>query len=169
MAAGALIGNLKQAPKRTIRVIAFANEEQGLIGGKAYAEAMKDVMPSHQLGAESDFGAGRIYALYAGVSAESRPVIEHIGKLLTPLGITLQASGGAAGPDLGPSVPYGLPWAELQQDGSDYFDYHHTANDTLDKVNAKDLDQQVAAYAVLAYMAAETDVDIAPDPPKAQP
>ena len=169
MAAGALIGDLKQAPKRTIRVIAFANEEQGLIGGKAYAEAMKDVMPSHQLGAESDFGAGRIYALYAGVSAESRPVIEHIGKLLTPLGITLQASGGAAGPDLGPSVPYGLPWAELQQDGSDYFDYHHTANDTLDKVNAKDLDQQVAAYAVLAYMAAETDVDIAPDPPKAQP
>jgi hypothetical protein len=55
---------------------------------------------------------------------------------------------------------------ELQQDGSDYFDYHHTANDTLDKINAKDLDQQVAAYAVLAYLAAETNVDIQPQIPK---
>lgn len=168
MAAGALIGDLKQAPKRSIRVIAFANEEQGLLGGKAYAEAMKGQMDKHQLGAESDFGAGRIYALYAGVSAESRPVIEQIGKVLAPLGIALQASGGSAGPDLGPSVPYGLPWAELQQDGTDYFDYHHTANDTLDKINAKDLDQQVAAYAVLAYLAAETDKDIRPEPPKAE-
>lgn len=169
MAAGAAIGELKQAPKRTVRVIAFANEEQGLLGGKAYAEAMKGDMDKHQLGAESDFGAGRIYALYAGVSAQSRPIIERIGSVLEPLGITLQTSGGSAGPDIGPSVPYGMPWAELQQDGSDYFDYHHTANDTLDKVNAKDLDQQVAAYAVLAYLAAETDVDIQPEPPKPQP
>jgi hypothetical protein len=65
-------------------------------------------------------------------------------------------------------VPYGLPWVELQQDGTDYFDYHHTANDTLDKINAKDLDQQVAAYAVLAYLSAETDVDIRPEAPKAE-
>lgn len=165
MAAGALIGDLKQAPKRTIRVIAFANEEQGLLGGKAYAEAMKGVMDKHQLGAESDFGAGRIYALSAGVSEQSRPVIARIAKVLEPLGI-LPAEGGGPGPDISPSVPYGLPWVELQQDGSDYFDYHHTANDTLDKIDAKDLDQQVAAYAVLAYLAAETDVDIQPQIPK---
>lgn len=166
MAAGALIGDLKQAPKRTIRVIAFANEEQGLLGGKAYAEAMKGVMDKHQLGAESDFGAGRIYALHAGVSAESRPLIAEIAKVLQPLGIS-PAEGGGPGPDISPSVPYGLPWVELQQDGSDYFDYHHTANDTLDKINAQDLDQQVAAYAVLAYLAAESKMDVRPEPPKA--
>jgi carboxypeptidase Q len=159
-AAGALIGELKQAPKRTIRVIAFANEEQGLLGGKAYAEAMKPVMDLHRLGAESDFGAGKIYALHAGVAAESMPVIAHIAQVLQPLGIRLSESGGGPGPDIGPSAAYGMPWVELQQDGTDYFDYHHTANDTLDKINAKDLDQQVAAYAVLAYLAAESDVDI---------
>ena len=166
MAAGALIGDLKQAPKRTVRVIAFANEEQGLLGGKAYAEAMKGVMDKHQLGAESDFGAGRIYALSAGVSAESRPLIGEIARILQPLGIS-PAEGGGPGPDISPSVPYGLPWVELQQDGSDYFDYHHTANDTLDKINAQDLDQQVAAYAVLAYLAAETRMDVRPGPPGA--
>lgn len=167
MAAGALIGDLKKAPKRTIRVIAFANEEQGLLGGKAYAEAMKDAMGTHQLAAESDFGAGRIYALHAGVSPESKPVIERIAQVLAPLGITW-AEGGGPGPDISPSVPYGLPWAELQQDGSDYFDYHHTANDTLDKIEPAALDQQVAAYAALAYLAAETAVDIAPAAPATQ-
>ncbi len=163
-AAGALIGELKQPPKRTIRVIAFANEEQGLLGGKAYAEAMKPVMNLHRLGAESDFGAGKIYTLYAGVAHESRPVIAQIAQVLQPLGISLSESGGGPGPDIGPSAAYGMPWVELQQDGTDYFDYHHTANDTLDKINAKDLDQQVAAYAVLAYLAAESDIDIKPGP-----
>lgn len=169
MAAGHLIGQLKQAPKRTVRVIAFANEEQGLLGGYAYAETMKTRVGSHQLGAESDFGAGRIYALQAGVNAESWPVIERIAGILEPLGIALDKSGGSPGPDIGPMAAQGMPWAELAQDGTDYFDYHHTANDTLDKINAKDLDQQVAAYAVLAYLAAETDIDFGPAPAKTQP
>jgi carboxypeptidase Q len=75
---------------------------------------------------------------------------------------------GGPGPDIGPMAEKGMPWAELAQDGSDYFDYHHTANDTLDKIDPKALDQQVAAYAVLAYLAAETDVDMQPKP-KTQP
>lgn len=166
MAAGELIGKLKLAPKRTLRVIAFANEEQGLLGGKAYAEAMKAEVGKHQLGAESDFGAGRIYALQAGINAESWPVMEQIAGVLAPLGITLDKTGGSAGPDIGPMAANGMAWADLAQDGSDYFDYHHTANDTLDKINAIDLDQQVAAYAVLAYLAAETDVDFGPAPAK---
>ncbi|MFP3648271.1 M28 family peptidase, partial [Paraburkholderia sp. SIMBA_054] len=68
MAAGHLIGQLKQAPKRTIRVVAFANEEQGLYGGRAYAEtrAKAGELALHQIGAESDFGAGRIYAFNTG-------------------------------------------------------------------------------------------------------
>jgi hypothetical protein len=165
MAAGAMIGRLDKAPMRTIRVIAFANEEQGVYGGRAYAEAHKAELDKQQLGAESDFGAGRIYAFRAGVAAEARPVIEQIGQLLAPLGIAYEATGGGPGPDIRPFAKAGMPWADLAQDGTDYFDLHHTANDTLDKVEAKALDQQVAAYAVMAYAAANSPVDFGRAPP----
>lgn len=168
MAAGALIGELDRAPRRTVRVIAYANEEQGLYGGKAYAAARNAAgeVAAHQLGAESDFGAGRVYALRAGVDPAAWPVIERIGQVLAPLGIATETTGGSPGPDVGPIVALGAPWAQLAQDGTDYFDYHHTANDTLDKIDPKALDQQVAAYAVLAYLAAETDVDFGSAPVK---
>jgi len=168
MAAGALIGQMKQAPRRSIRVIAFANEEQGLHGGKAYAEANKDNVANHQIGAESDFGAGRIYALSAGVTEDVWPVIEQIGGVLAPLDIVIEKGKGGAGPDIGPISAIGMPWAELQQDGSDYFDLHHTANDTLDKVDPKALDQQVAAYAAFAYLAAESKMDFGTAPKKVE-
>ncbi len=169
-AAGALIGELDRAPRRTVRVIAYANEEQGLYGGKAYAEARAaaNQIGAHQLGAESDFGAGRVYALRAGADPAAWPVLEAIGKVLAPLGIATEREGGGPGPDVGPMVAKGAPWAQLAQDGTDYFDYHHTANDTLDKIDPKALDQQVAAYAVLMYLAAETQVDFGSAPaPKA--
>jgi hypothetical protein len=159
MAAGALVGKLRRAPQRTIRVVAFANEEAGLFGGKAYAEVHAAELAAHQLGAESDFGAGRIYALRAGLDPVAWPVIERIGAVLAPLGIVVEKDIGGPGPDVGPFVEKGMPWAQLAQDGTDYFDYHHTANDTLDKIEPAALDQQAAAYAVLAYLAAETDVD----------
>jgi hypothetical protein len=159
MAAGAMIGNLEHAPRRTIRVIAFCNEEQGLYGGKAYADAHKAQLDLQQLGAESDFGSGRIYAFRAGVTPEAQPVIDRIGELLAPLGIAADKLKGDAGPDIGPFAALGMPWAELAQDGSDYFDWHHTANDTLDKIDPKAMDQQAAAYAVMAYLAADSRVD----------
>ena len=159
MAAGALIGQLKRAPRRTVRVIAFANEEQALHGGNAYAAAHLAQLYDQQLGAESDFGAGRIYAFRTGVAPAALPVIAQIAALLAPLGIVHEAGKGGPGPDIGPFAKFGMPWAQLAQDGTDYFDYHHTANDTLDKIDAKALDQQVAAYAVLAYAAADTPVD----------
>lgn len=167
-AAGALIGQLERAPRRTVRVIAYANEEQGLYGGKAYAEARAAAgeIAAHQLGAESDFGAGRVYALRAGVDPVAWPVIAKIGEVLAPLGIATESTGGSPGPDVGPIVAKGAPWAQLAQDGIDYFDYHHTANDTLDKIDPRALDQQVAAYAVLAYLAAETDIDFGTLPVK---
>jgi hypothetical protein len=166
MAAGALVGHLKQPPRRTIRVIAFANEEAGLFGGKAYAAAHLPQLDAHQLGAESDFGAGRIYALRAGVDPLAWPVVERIGTVLAPLGIAVETGEGDAGPDVGPLAEQGMPWAQLAQDGTTYFDIHHTANDTLDKIEPAALDQQAAAYAVLAYLAAETTVDFGRSPPK---
>jgi hypothetical protein len=169
-AAGALIGKLDRAPRRTIRVVAFANEESGLFGGKAYAEAHAAQVDAHQVGAESDFGAGRIYALRAGVDPAAWPVIERIGAELAPLGIVVEKDLGGPGPDVSAFVPKGLAWAQLAQDGTDYFDYHHTANDTLDKIEPAALDQQAAAYAVFAYLAAETEVDFgrSPGPPKGE-
>jgi carboxypeptidase Q len=155
MAAGATLLKLEKHPKRTVRVIAWGNEEQGLLGSRAYAAAHAKDMGKHLIGAESDFGAGRIYALRAGVSDEYRPLIEQIGAVLAPLGVAYEASGGGAGPDITPLVQRGVPWAQLAQDGSDYFDYHHTANDTLDKIDSDALDQQVRAYAVFAYLAAQ--------------
>jgi Zn-dependent M28 family amino/carboxypeptidase len=168
MAAGALIGRLREPPRRTVRVVAFANEEAGLYGGRAYADAHLAQLDAHQLGAESDFGAGRVYALRAGLDPAAWPVMERVAQLLAPLGIALEPGKGDSGPDVGPLAEKGMPWAQLAQDGTHYFDIHHTANDTLDKIEPAALDQQAAAYAVLAYLAAETTVDFGRSPPKAE-
>src|SRR5690606_13062026 len=121
MAAGAAISRLERAPRRTIRVIAYANEEQGPYGGKVYAEnrAAAGEIAAHQLGAESDFGAGRVYALRAGVAPAAWPVIEKIGEVLAPLGVATERGVGSPGPDVGPIVAKGAPWAQLAQDGTD--------------------------------------------------
>ncbi|MCR6625070.1 MAG: M28 family peptidase [Pseudoxanthomonas sp.] len=159
MAAGHLIGQLKQAPKRTIRVIAFANEEQGLYGGKAYAEKHLADITRHQLAAESDFGAGRIYAFNTGAPDHARKATEQIAQALAPLGIDYAPGKGSAGPDISPFAAKGMAWAWLAQDGSDYFHLHHNADDTLDKIDPAALAQNVAAYTVFAYLAAEAEGD----------
>ena len=72
-----------------------------------------------------------MYALRAGVDPAAWPVLEKIGEVLAPLGVVVEREGGSPGPDVGPIVAKGATWAQLAQDGTDYFDYHHTANDTL--------------------------------------
>ena len=170
MAAGALIGKLKRPPARTIRVVAFANEEHGLDGGRTYAKSQADDIARQQLMAESDFGAGRIHAFNTSAPAHAVAAERQIADALEPLGIELTDKGGP-GPDLGPIAQLGAAWAYLAQDGTDYFDYHHTADDTLDKIDPAALKQNVAAYAVLAYLAADADGDFgsaakAVDPPR---
>lgn len=155
MAAGALIAREHRHPRRTVRVIAYMDEESGSFGGKAYAAAHLAQLRQHQLGAESDLGAGRIYALHAGIKDAAWPVMEQIGQVLAPLGIVTEKGPGDAGPDTGKFAAKGMAWAQLAQDATDYFDWHHTANDTLDKIDPQALDQQAAAYAVLAYLAAD--------------
>jgi len=157
MAAGKLIGDMKQAPARTIRVVAFANEEQGLHGGRAYAEAHRAEVGKHQIAAESDFGAGRIYAFDTSAPAYAQAAAQQIAQVLAPLGITQGPGEGGPGPDISPFAGQGLAWASLSQDGTDYFDFHHTPDDTLDKIDPKALAQNVAAYAVFAYLAAEAE------------
>jgi carboxypeptidase Q len=156
MAAGHLIGRLRQRPARTIRVVAFANEEQGLHGGKAYAEHHAGGVARHQIVAESDFGAGRIYAFNTSAPAHARAATARIAEALAPLGIVPSDKGGP-GPDVGPIAARGAAWAWLGQDGSDYFDLHHTPDDTLDKIDPQALAQNAAAYAVFAFLAADAD------------
>ena len=161
MAAGRIIGQLPKAqrPARTIRVIAFANEEQGLHGGRAYAEAHKAQIGKHQLAAESDFGAGRIYAFAAKVPDYAKAGLAQIATALAPLGIEHRADGEGCGPDLSPFHAIGMACAGLAQDGTDYFDLHHTPDDTLDKIDPQALAQNVAAYTVFAYLAADAQGD----------
>jgi len=159
MAAGHLIGKLRKPPKRTIRVVGFANEEQGLYGGKAYAQAHAHEIAEHQLMAESDFGAGRIYAFNSNAPTAAQAAVTQIAEALAPLGIERVTVKGGAGPDIGPIAANGATWAWLGQDGTEYFDLHHTADDTLDKIDPQALAQNVAAYAVFAYLAAQADGD----------
>ncbi len=172
MGAGHLIAQLPKAqrPPRTIRVIAFANEEQGLYGGKAYAEQHKAAVERHQLVAESDFGAGRIYGFNTNAAPHAQAAAARIADALKPLGIEAMAKGGP-GPDVGPIAAEGAAWAWLGQDGSDYFDLHHTPDDTLDKIDPAALAQNTAAYAVFAYLAASADGGFgsAPKPAAATP
>jgi len=164
-AAAKLIMENAERPERSIRVILFAAEELGLWGGRAWAEAHKDNIENYQLAAESDFGAGPVYEISARVSDEAWPIIEAIHAELEMLGIAMggrtQARGG---PDFMPMSIHGLAAADLKQDGTRYFDYHHTENDTLDKIDPAEMAQNVAAYAVLAWLAAQSPVDFGSGP-----
>lgn len=169
MAAAKLISQLPQRPVRSIRVVAYANEEQGLFGGRAYAAAHGADAAKHQLAAESDFGAGRIYAFNTGAPEHARAATQQIAQALAPLGIEYAPDKGGPGPDIGPLSARGATWAWLAQDGSDYFHLHHTADDTLDKIDPAALAQNVAAYAVFAYLAAEAEGDFGSTPTPAAP
>ncbi|MBL0228793.1 M28 family peptidase [Thermomonas sp.] len=171
MAAGHLIGRLPKAqrPARTIRVVAFANEEQGLYGGNAYAQKYMGDLRKHQLGAESDFGAGRIHAFTAKVPDYAKDAIARIAQALAPLGIEHRVDGEGCGPDLSPFNDAGMACAGLAQDGTDYFDLHHTPDDTLDKIDPAALAQNVAAYGVFAYLAADADGDFGSAPKVSEP
>ncbi|WP_223669545.1 M20/M25/M40 family metallo-hydrolase [Kangiella shandongensis] len=158
-AAAELIARLPQRPKRSIRVIMFANEEQGLVGGKAYAQAYKGELNHIITAAESDFGAGPIWRIDSKVKPDALPVVEKIAEILKPLGIEYGNNEAGGGPDLIPLRKMGISVFSLRQDGTDYFDYHHTPNDTLDKINPEHLNQNTAAYVVLAYIAAQMEGD----------
>ncbi len=162
LAAAKLVAEQAGPTARTIRVVLWGSEEPGLYGARAYAEAHKAELATHVIGAESDFGAGRIWSFQTRVGAEDRPWTNAIHRLLRPLGIGRGNNEAGGGPDLSPLARAGMPVVTLAQDGSDYFDLHHTADDTFDKVSLDAVQQNVAAYAVFLYLAAMLDVDFRP-------
>lgn len=146
-------------PKRTIRVILFANEEQGLFGGRVYAENRREAIRLHQIAGESDFGAGRIWRFDTRVKPEAFEAARQIHRVLEPLGIRRGLNTASGGPDFTRLRELGAAVFTLAQDGTHYFDYHHTDNDTLDKVDPADLDQNVAAWAAAVWLFAQADGD----------
>lgn len=154
-AAARLIRDLPRRPRRTIRILLAGAEENGVHGGAAYAAAHAN--EPHIVAAESDFGAGRIYQLRTRFAEPALPYARAMQRALAPLGVNLGSNTANGGADLAAIRQAGAPVVDLAQDGTDYFDYHHTPNDTLNAVDPAALRQNVAAYAVFAYMAAETD------------
>ncbi len=157
--AARLIDRLGHNPRRTIRIILFGAEEVGLLGARAYAGAHADNLHNHVFAAESDFGAGRIWRFETRFGSGALQYAEAMQAVLAPLGITAGGNEAGGGPDLIPLRMGGVPVVTPRQDGTDYFDLHHTPDDTFDKIDGDDFRQNVAAYAAFIYLAAEMGWD----------
>jgi len=160
LAAAHHINQLPQKPKRTIRVILFAAEEVGLLGAKEYMKIHKDNMYNHIIGAEWDYGTGKIYKMTSGVGKSALPAIKELSEYIQPLGVELSLENDAkAQSDMSLLSAAGMPSMNFSPDALAYFDYHHTENDTLDKVNQNDIKQNTAVYTLFAYFAAQSGID----------
>jgi hypothetical protein len=158
--AARLIGAMTTKPKRTVRVVLFANEENGREGGDEYARAHAAEVAKIVAALEMDLGADRVYgARYLGVP-EQRPTFATMASWLAPLGIEPDMSDAHGGTDITPLRALGVPMLSLEQDASRYFDWHHTANDTFDKIDEAQITQAVASVASLAYAVADMDGDL---------
>ena len=164
IAAAKMIMDDSEGPRRTLRVVLYGAEEIGIYGGEAYAEAYADSLDRHVLALEADFGSGRVWRLSSRVAEPSLGIVDELGALLEPLGVERGDNAASGGPDLFPLRAAGVPVLELLQDGTRYFDFHHTADDTLDKVDRDDLNQNVAAYTTAAWVAAGVEARFGPLP-----
>jgi carboxypeptidase Q len=157
MEAANLIQKLRLRPKRTIRVIAWMNEENGSAGSKQYARDHQNEMLNHFAAIETDGGADHPL----GINIKGKPEVK---KMLAPVAAILQGSGAGmlnlvehCGADIAPMEKAGVPAFSPIQDSRFYFNYHHTAADTLDKIVPKDLAENSAVVAVLAYALANME------------
>jgi Zn-dependent M28 family amino/carboxypeptidase len=151
-------------PRRTIRVVLFGAEEVGVFGGTAYFNAHRgdgDVV----LVGESDFGADRIWRMTNNFAPANAALGDRINALLAPLGIVRGRDRANGGADLGAWARAGTAAVDLNQDGTRYFDYHHTPDDTLDKVDPVQLRQNVAAWTAFLAVAANAPERIEPAAP----
>ena len=151
-----LLKSLKLRPRRTIRVVLFTNEENGVRGGNAYRDAYKAEAARHVFAIESDSGVYRPtgFGLAEKASPQARADIVEIAKLLSGIRADrIDADGG--GVDIDPMMREGVTGASLNVDGSHYFDIHHTHADTFDKVSPQELAACVAAMTVMAYVVAD--------------
>lgn len=151
MQAAQLVKQLRLRPRRTIRVIAWMNEENGLVGGRTYAQDYASEIPNHYAAIESDRGAGHPLGFEVVAKPDALPLLTPISNVLRSSGAGLSRLVDDSEADISPLSAAGVPAFGLWQDTRTYFNYHHTAADTLDKVNPAELAENAAVMAVLAY------------------
>jgi carboxypeptidase Q len=150
-----VLKKLNLRPRRTIRVVFWTNEENGLRGGLAYRDQHKSELAKHIMMLESDGGVFAPTGFGFTGPPRARALVAAIGSLLAPIGAEhIGPNGGGA--DIGPSVEAGdIPAMSLEVDGSSYFLIHHTPADTVDKIEPGDIAKSVAAIAVMSYVVAD--------------
>ncbi|MGH9946551.1 MAG: M20/M25/M40 family metallo-hydrolase [Pyrinomonadaceae bacterium] len=146
-----LLKQLKLKPKRTIRVIAFMNEENGSAGGNGYAEEEKANYVNHFAAIESDLGASHPLGFYFAGKPEAMPFFAPLSNILRTQGAGQSQMQQGVGADIGPLTRAGVPSFAPWFDQRTYFNYHHTAADTFDKIDPKQLAENGSVMAVLAY------------------
>jgi len=151
-----LIHKLGLRPRRTIRVVLWTNEENGVEGGQGYLERHRDDLTKHVMAMESDGGVFSPRGVLVAGTAPAVEVVRQVGQLLRPIGadrVTKVDSSPEA--DIEPMVTLGVPGIGLDVDGTRYFWYHHSDGDTLDKLDPAEMGRCVALMAVMAYVIAD--------------
>ncbi|HEY7567596.1 MAG TPA: M28 family metallopeptidase [Gemmatimonadaceae bacterium] len=151
-----LMHKLGLRPRRTIRVVGWTNEENGLRGGNAYRDAHRAELDRHIAAIESDGGVFKPQGFgYTGSDA-GFAIAREVGSLLDRIGAGSITRGGG-GADIGPIMQLGVPGLGLNVDGARYFWYHHSDADTVDKLDPHDVALCVATMAVMAYVLADME------------
>ncbi|MGC2196697.1 MAG: M20/M25/M40 family metallo-hydrolase [Terriglobales bacterium] len=152
-----LLQQLHLRPKRTVRVIAWMDEEKGGRGRDAYTAAHSAEFPNHVAAIESDLGAAHPMGFDVNMNAQAMESLRPVQKVLQNFGANLiRRVPFSPGSDISAMSEAGVPTLGLMQDGRTYFNYHHTAADTLDKIVPAELRENAAAMAVMAYALAST-------------
>ncbi|MDE2996492.1 MAG: M28 family metallopeptidase [Bacteroidota bacterium] len=151
-----LMKELGLQPKRTIRVVMWTNEENGLRGGNAYRDAHMDELDNHVLAMESDAGVFKPVGFGFTGSDAAFDLLTEIGRLLEPIESGKMTRGGG-GADIGPIMREGVPGMGLNVEGSRYFWYHHTNADYVDKMDPDHVARATATMAVMAYVVADME------------
>jgi Zn-dependent M28 family amino/carboxypeptidase len=150
-----LIAELPVRPRRTVRIVLWGSEET-TGSGAAYARQHRSELANVILASESDMGAGRIHQVAFSGDVSQDPRLPDLAAVLAPLGIYVTRQAATfAGSDVEELRTAGVPVMRFSQDSRYYFDWHHSADDTLNKVDRGDLNQNVAAWASLLYLIAE--------------
>ncbi len=157
LAAAHLAG--ERHPRRTIRMVMWGAEETDY-AGEAYAKAHAAEAQEIVIAGESDNGAQHEVGFQVPAGGADLPPVKTLASVLQPLGVTFNAQPSrSGGDDVGHLVPLGVPQLGMRQENSHYFDIHHSAEDTLDKVDPAELDKAVAAWAATIWVLAESGVD----------
>jgi hypothetical protein len=152
MEAAQLIQQAHLHPRRTIRVIAWMDEENGGSGNRAYAAARASQFADHVAAIESDLGASHPLGFEVKVIPSALPLLRPVQNILQSFGASMiNLTSSSPGSDIAPLAKAGVPTLGIIQDARTYFNYHHTAADTLDKIIPRELRENAAAMAVMGY------------------